>query len=579
MRLEYSEKYKAFIFYCSYPEKDWARNAGCIWTRIVPNCWATTDPKVALKLARWASPECQAALKTALEYQKKLLELSSATEMKNIAFPVPQGHNYRDYQNVGILWQIKRLRTYIADEMGLGKTIQAIGLINAVNTINKVLVITKASLRINWVNELQEWLVRKDLTIGLAKGNSWPQTNIVVINYDILTRHKFRIDDTVWDLLVIDEAQLIKNPKAERSKMVYGAWDKKQAKRSVQPIKSKYVSALSGTPIENKPIEFFPVLRYLDPANWGNWQNYVLRFCNGHRDGFGWDVSGASNKEELQQKLRQTVMIRRLKKDVAKELPPKSYQVIEIPVDDGRLKKELAEEMDGWNRTTARGKALRQALVNAKTAGDRESFRKIMMELKEVSQVAFKEFSVSRHRTGLKKLPYAMDYLKEMFEDDPHKVLVFGHHQDILERMSKEFPYSALIYGPTPADKRQGIVDKYNKDASMLPLFGSIGAAGAGLNITSAWHVLFIEEDIVPERMSQAEDRAHRIGQTMPVLVTHLVLEGSLDAKLAHISAGKGSIIDVILGNDHSKIEFTTDGWGQDYVNEVAQAVSNVCPF
>lgn len=582
MKLLWDSSVKLFYTESSYHERHIPKQAGFIWNKLKRNHWATQDANKARQLASWADPACQTVLLEQLKKQAELMELSSATDA-DANLPSPEGLEYYGFQKAGILFALKKRRTLIADEMGLGKTIQAIGVINAKPDIKKVLVITKASLRLNWQRELERWLTRP-MSIGLAIGSSWPSTDVVVINYDILTTHKKNIDAVKWDLLVIDEAHFIKNPKAKRTAMVLGRLPKREGEKSIPEISARYVTALTGSPIENRPIEIYGLLKFLDPGSWSSFWKFAQRYCDATRNLYGWDFTGSSNRLELQERLRQTVMVRRLKKDVLKDLPRKRYQIIEIPVEDDELKAILQKEWDEWQERMDKIKELRKAMEAAKTSGDTESFRQHVSELKESIKVEFEEFSIKRHATGLRKLPYIIEYLKEIMDESPHKMLVFGHHRDVLQSLQREFPDSVLVTGEIQPNKRQALIDSFQNNPDIKFFFGSIGAAGVGLNLTAASHVVFVEEDVVPERMTQAEDRAHRIGQTESVLITHVVLERSLDGYMAKIAARKARIIDVILGTPENNGDgISTEGWGKHCPKPEKPIKSvveeDICPF
>ena len=141
----------------------------------------------------------------------------------DIEIPVPAGLSYLPYQKAGIAYATQRQSTLIGDEMGLGKTIQAIGVINA-TAPQTVLVVCPASLKINWKNEMIKWLVSKrDIQIVNGGGEQIPETpDVVIINYDVLTKHQDAINARTWDLVIMDEAHYIKNPKAKRTGVAVG---------------------------------------------------------------------------------------------------------------------------------------------------------------------------------------------------------------------------------------------------------------------------------------------------------------------------------------------------------------------
>ena len=259
----------------------------------------------------------------------KAIESSKAVDVDyDLDIPAPEGLEYMPFQRAGIAYAMARENTLIGDEMGLGKTIQALGVINADPTIRDVLIICPASLKINWQREAQKWLVRP-MTVGIVSTKEpFPDTDIKIINYDILTKFKSQLRAINWDFLVVDEVHYLKNPKALRTAQVFGKWNKDPSKK-IHPLDAKRRAFMTGTPIVNRPIELFPLLKFT--GIFKNWKHFVERYCNGHQTRWGWDVSGASNLGELQGKLRSTIMVRRLKKDVLTDLPPKRRQVIELP--------------------------------------------------------------------------------------------------------------------------------------------------------------------------------------------------------------------------------------------------------
>lgn len=260
---------------------------------------------------------CSAEGKTA----KVAVQESRAVDAA-IEIPAPDEMAYLPYQRAGIAYAAARAGTLIADEMGLGKTIQVLGLINADATINATLVICPKSLTLNWYREARKWLVRAT-TIGLVNG-AVPPSALVIASYEGAKKHQEALATRSWDLVVVDEAHLIKNQKAQRTKTVHAI--AKNAKRRV---------ALTGTPIANRPVELFSILKLVDPGHWdqgpkGGFFAFARRYANAHQTRYGWDFSGASNLPELQDRLRATCMVRRLKADVLTELPPKRRQVVEV---------------------------------------------------------------------------------------------------------------------------------------------------------------------------------------------------------------------------------------------------------
>lgn len=200
--------------------KDLVKAAGFRWD---PNAkvWWTASEQVAAKIARPDAVEALNAERAeAARKAQEAIEASKATDSDR-PIPAPEGLAYLPYQKGGIAYAMERQGTLIADEMGLGKSIQSIGIVNADPTAKKVLVICPASIKLNWRKEFMKWLVRP-MSIGIAEGKSFPDTDIVIINYDIVARHRPIIDAIEWDCLIVDECHYLKTPKAQRTKAVLG---------------------------------------------------------------------------------------------------------------------------------------------------------------------------------------------------------------------------------------------------------------------------------------------------------------------------------------------------------------------
>ena len=312
----------------------------------VPWRWCSKEVAVAGKLAaeHAVEPLRSEILKAAGLYQESL-DASRATDAE-IDVPAPAGLSYLPFQRGGIAFAAKRQATLIADEMGLGKTIQTIGLINLDPSIQNVLVICPASLKLNWRNEANKWLVRDHGFVYVVSGNEPVPagSRFVIVNYESLRKGKHpELMAREWDLLVCDESHRLKSEKAQQTQAVCGAppvveksdrtgeWVVTSPRVPGLIDKAKRKLFLTGTPILNKPVELWTTLQALDPQNWKNYMYFAKKYCAAPRNAYGWDFSGAAHLAELQEKLRTTIMVRRLKKDVLKELPPKYRQVVVLP--------------------------------------------------------------------------------------------------------------------------------------------------------------------------------------------------------------------------------------------------------
>lgn len=527
-----------------YEERHIPKAAGFRWDP-TNKAWWTNDIAKAVQLADYASVALKGELAEFIEERERAFAASSATDA-DIDLPVPEGLEYLPFQKAGIAYGLKQPNILLADEMGLGKTIQAIGLINADPTIERALIIVPATLRTNWQRELTKWLVRP-ATIGIASGKDWPDTDMVIINYDILKNHLDAIRAQEWDILICDEAHALKNPKAQRTQYVLGKWHKDPAKR-IPAVPARRKVFITGTPILNRPIELYPLIKALDSTTWGNWRSYVTRYCDGHETRWGWDVSGASNLDELQEKLRSTIMVRRLKADVLADLPPKRRQIMALPQNGAAP--AVASEWEIMRRNEDMLEELRAAVELAKASEDEADYKAAVENLRDGARRAFEDISKARHETALAKLPAVKAHLHELLETG-EKVVVFAHHLDVLNALAEEFGDAAVILvGATSQDDRQLAVDRFQNDPEIKLFIGSLKAAGVGITLTASSTVVFAELDWTPAMMTQAEDRCHRIGQANSVLVQHLVLDGSIDAAMAQTLVEKQEIIDKALDDE-----------------------------
>ena len=427
----------------------------------------------------------------------------------------------------------------------LGKTIQALGVVNADNTIKRILIICPASLRLNWKRESEKWLMR-EFTIQIVEGRGSVPMNgdIIIINYDVIQYHRKLIDLVEWDLLIADEAHYLKNAKTKRTRAIIGKWDRKEEDR-IPAIKSRRRLLLTGTPIVNRPVELWTLVSYLLPGTFSNFFSYAKRYCNATKGRFGWDFTGAINLDELQDTLRSSCMVRRLKKDVLTDLPPKRRQIIEIPQEEEvscvKAENKISEQWEGRLNDL-------QARLELAEAGDAGT-ESIMRSIQEAQKMAFTEMAKARHDTAVAKIPYCVDHIMEAVESSG-SVVCFAHHHDVIDglraALNRAGVSSVELTGETAMTDRQAAVDAFQEGRAQV-FIGSISAAGVGLTLTRSSHVVFCELPWTPSELSQAEDRCHRIGQKGNVLVQHIVMENSIDQRMAQALVSKQEVIDKAL--------------------------------
>ena len=284
---------------------------------------------------------------------------------------------------------------------------------------------------------------------------------------------------------------------------------------------------MTGTGIINKAADVWPLVRALAPEGLGKSK---ADFDARYKDG--------ANLDELHLRLRSQVMVRRLKADVLKELPPKRRQVILLDVADATaiLSAEHAA-LSGARTAHERLRAEVEALPHAEA----------VMRLRQGRLLALSEIAKVRKETAMAKLPACIDHIKAVL-GETGKVVCFAHHHDVLDGLAEAFGRSAVtLDGRSNQDDRQAAVDRFQRDPSCKLFIGGLRAAGLGLTLTAASNVVFCELDWTPAMMMQAEDRCHRIGQHDSVLAQHLVIDGSIDAKMSQILIAKQAVMDAAL--------------------------------
>lgn len=357
------------------------------------------------------------------------------------------------FQEEGIRFASEREGTLIADEMGLGKSAQAIGVINQDPSIRRIIIVCPASVRIPWRRELERWLNRRLSIAVVGVDVGFVQTlfskEILVINWDRLSRFSAELSVCTFDLCILDECHYAKSMEAKRT-------------QAALAIKARRRIALSGTPLLSRPIEIYPVLSWLSPREWPaeQWFQFAQRYCGARHNGFGWDLNGASNLPELSQRLRSTVMIRRTKAQVLPELPSKLRTVVEL-YPDAKMKRLLKRELKAFETRFLRV--------------DHES-------------IDWDDLAVVRHETALAKVPLVIEYASELLDGGVWKVVIFGHHRDVIARLAEglsRFNPVILVGGMAP-QARQNSIDAFQDDPSVRVFIGNIVAAGTGITLAPA---------------------------------------------------------------------------------------------
>lgn len=457
------------------------------------------------------------------QYEK---EIAPPEEIKLAGFGKP----LYPFQNEGLSFiESKNGRVLIGDEMGLGKTIQALAWLYHKKAFPAVIVVP-ASLKINWKKEITECGLKVPVQILSGKTPEPINTNqkILIINYDILESWTAELQKLNLKTLIIDESHYCKNIKAKRTKAI------RQLAKGIDNI-----IALTGTPIVNRPAEFFPVLNLLRPEIFSNFWNFTKEYCGRvqktiwkkGKDGIPrpltiWDFSGSTNTEKLHRLLTETVMIRRLKSEVLPDLPAKVRSIIPIATISDEYRK-AEEDFIGWLKKKKGEKVAKKAV-----------FAEALVKIEKLKQLAVED-----------KLKSSIDWIKDFLESG-EKLVVFATHKNVIDKLIKTFKNIAVkVDGSVTGEKRNKAVKKFNGDDSVRLFIGNIKAAGIGLNLhTACSNVCFLEIGWTPADHDQAEDRVHRIGQEAESInIWYLLTTGSIEENIIELIDKKRQVLSEVL--------------------------------
>lgn len=436
------------------------------------------------------------------------------------------------FQQRGVAFiEARQGRALIGDEMGLGKTIQALAWLQLHPELRPAVIVTPASLKINWEREIMRWITdwgRIEILegtnpkTGFMSHERLTRANLLIINYDILPHWVDTLRKLNPQVLITDECHYYKNNSAKRTKAV-----KRLAKRVPHFI------ALSGTPIVNRPVEAYNALNIIDPTVVPSFWDYAQRYCGAKHNGYGWDFSGATNTQELHRKLVSTVMIRRLKQDVLTELPDKTRAFVPMELDN-RSDYNMAElDFIDFVQKTKGAEASRRA----------ESAQ-ALAEIEGLKQLSVRG-----------KLRSAISWIRNFLDVDG-KLVVFATHRFVIDTLMEEFKDVAVkVDGSVSGTHRQDAVDRFQTDDGVRLFVGNIRAAGVGITLTASSNVAFVELPWTPGELTQAEDRCHRIGQRAAVNIHYLLATNTIEEHIAGLLDRKRKVLDAVLDGQQTEEE------------------------
>ena len=456
------------------------------------------------------------------------------------------GKTLYKHQEDGIKFLLSRNGCILADDMGLGKSMQSV--IAALESgAEKILIVTTSSTKINWEREINVFC--NETTI--IDGKKWDSNKFTIINFDILKNFhslpvikKIKegepepilirdIVNTKFDLCIVDEAHNLKNNDSIRGKIMVDVCVKYNIPK---------VWLLTGTPVANRPMDFFNLLKLIKSPIADNWKHYALRYCdgrqffrtlkNGQRKQI-WLTDGASNLEELSNKTK-NILLRRLKTD-AIDMPDKIVTPMYHQLDS-----------KGWKMYHQ----LWDEYVEMK-----KKLGKRTME----SQKDLVELILLRQFIAIQAIPYSIEMIENALEMG-RKVIVFTSFSEEQEIIANHFGKLAVRHNGSLSNvKKQHSVDQFQNNDKIKVFIGNIKSAGVGITLTEATVVIFNSFDWVTGNNEQAEDRAYRIGQNNDVNVYYQLFEDTISVRMWETLKQKKQVINTILGVDNTSKEDETD--------------------
>lgn len=446
------------------------------------------------------------------------------------------GRKPYDHQKSGIEFLLCRDGAILADDMGLGKCYQAI-VATLESNLKKVLIICPSSVKITWQREI-EMFGEKGTIIS---GSRWPSflERFTIINFDILRNfhtigkqakdkdgnlkpyHRNLVDQG-YDLIIIDEAHKVKDHKSQRGKIVneitldYG-------------INKSWL--LTGTPIANRPMDFYNLLKLTSAKVADNWKFFATRYCDAKRfyktlkNGSTkqiWITKGASNLDELSIRTK-NVLLRRLKSEVL-DMPDKT-----IIQHYHKLSKRAVKEYEALWDDYIEKRAEEGKRTNVLT-------RDIV------------ELGLLRKFIAMESIPYTVELAQEAIEQG-QKVVIFTTFTDELHEISEQFGNECVIHnGSMSMTAKQNSVDKFQNTKKVKIFVGNIMSAGVGITLTEGTVVIFNSFDWVPGNNEQAEDRCYRIGQKNNVSVYYQMFKNTISIPMWYTIMNKMDVINKIIG-------------------------------
>lgn len=493
---------------------------------------AVPDRKYNLDKKYWTIPLSMYGVKYlmdlgfALDQELQKFYFKKSAPVKSVdSIPGLKGDLF-PFQKDGVAFiESREGRVLIADEMGLGKTVQALAWLQLHPELRPAVIVAPASLKLNWKKEIRTWLSNPDVEIESGKKPTPIASDIVIINYDILGEWVDTLKAIKPQVLIMDEVHYIKSNKTIRTIA---------AKELAKGI--PHVIALSGTPIMNRPIEIYNAISLIDKTIFPNPWSYAKKYCGAYNNGYGWDFNGATNTEELHQKLIASCMIRRKKVDVLKDLPEKITSFVPIPIDNEIEYRSAENNFIQYVRDT-KGK---EAAVKASNA-------EVLTQVSLLKQLCI---------TG--KMAGTIEWI-ENFLESGQKLVLFVTHIATVNRLMEHFKTAVRFDGTTSLTDRDKAVNEFQNNPAVNLLIGMLDSqgkpSGVGITLTAAYATATLEYQWSPGVHDQADDRIHRIGQKNACINYKLIALNTIEEQIAKLLDKKRKILDSVLDGVETETE------------------------
>jgi len=444
--------------------------------------------------------------------------------------PCPSGEKYMDHQIAAIQELDRRLTgALLADDMGLGKTITSLGLIN-LRKYDKVLIVCPAGIRGMWRDHCEKWIVQPVQThiVNVSDLDAYnsSEDGVYIVSYETIRMEDDKAEEmrrNEWDMIILDESERIKNPKASTTLRIVGGYDDEGVE--YEPIKAEYKLLLSGTPMPNRGQELWTTFHYIYP------DIFIRDLAKEFVRKFGGAGRRYGNNIDALRKWFESGAIRRRKSVVMDRMPPKK-RITEMLTVSAQALSRLHEVEN-------------HAIAHSFATDGLGIFR-----------VSFQQWArVWSETAKAKALPNA-EYLWKFLEKHPEeKVVFFRHHKITRDGIQMALRTRGIQFtnfdGEMNTDQKDEAVRLFqDKDSPHRVIVVSITSGGRGITLTAARHCMFGEINPVPSNLLQCEDRLHRIGQHRPVDIRYLYTYGSIEAHMGSIVAAKLPVIENVVDGE-----------------------------